>query len=577
SERRDAAADRLYAKREALAAARAEADAFVHTHAPIDAEALGAQRSRRDSLWRAIRGGARSAAADGDAYEAEVARADAMADHRYASAAVVEQAQALAVRVRTLEAEAMQLQRQAQDSADELSALQAEWLEIVTAIGLPHLLPEQLSAWATQRDAALAAADALQAAEADEQAVRQRIAEVLTQLREALDGAEAKLGDPPGAAASDRAAAPSEQSAARGASALSALVARAEAGVARRTELRGQLASLREQHANALILLSALRRQAADAEAARTDCIERRNALLQQAGLRPDLGASGIDKALAIFNEIDQFCRLLAHQQPRVDAMRGEIAQFARDASALARDCGLAADAYPPVAIAEALSERLRAAESAETERLRLAKSIGSANDALDALDGERAAAQGTLRPLLEAAGVDTIDALRAAIELSARCRESEQRLRDARDAVVTLGDGLPIERLREEVAAEDPDAIDALLQQTREARTAAQQRRDEHVARRTQARDRYESIGGQDAAARAEAERQDALLMMGEAADEYARLAVGARLLAWAIGRYCEERQEPLLALASRMFAKLTLCAYDRLSVSPDDAGRPV
>ena len=54
----------------------------------------------------------------------------------------------------------------------------------------------------------------------------------------------------------------------------------------------------------------------------------------------------------------------------------------------------------------------------------------------------------------------------------------------------------------------------------------------------------------------RHEAERQDALLLMREAAEGHLKLALGAKLLAWAVNRYSERKHEPLLKAASSIFA---------------------
>ena len=78
-------------------------------------------------------------------------------------------------------------------------------------------------------------------------------------------------------------------------------------------------------------------------------------------------------------------------------------------------------------------------------------------------------------------------------------------------------------------------------------------------------------AIQGQDAAARAESQRQDALAKMTNAAERYVKVHTASRLLKWAIDRYRETRQGPMLTRAGEIFAALTLGSFGRLSVDYD------
>ena len=77
--------------------------------------------------------------------------------------------------------------------------------------------------------------------------------------------------------------------------------------------------------------------------------------------------------------------------------------------------------------------------------------------------------------------------------------------------------------------------------------------------------------IGGSDAAAQAEAQRQEALARMSDVAERYIKVFTAGRLLRWSIDRYREEKQGPLLARASLLFSGLTLGSFQRLSVDFD------
>jgi chromosome segregation protein len=70
---------------------------------------------------------------------------------------------------------------------------------------------------------------------------------------------------------------------------------------------------------------------------------------------------------------------------------------------------------------------------------------------------------------------------------------------------------------------------------------------------------------GGTDAAV-AESKRLEALAQLGDAAERYVTVATGQRLLRWAIDRYRERKQGPLLQRASALFSQLTLGGFSRL-----------
>ena len=74
--------------------------------------------------------------------------------------------------------------------------------------------------------------------------------------------------------------------------------------------------------------------------------------------------------------------------------------------------------------------------------------------------------------------------------------------------------------------------------------------------------------IGGSDAAAKAEAQRQQAIARMSDVAERYVKVFTAGRLLRWSIERYREEKQGPLLARAGVLFSKFTLGSFHRLVV---------
>ena len=94
----------------------------------------------------------------------------------------------------------------------------------------------------------------------------------------------------------------------------------------------------------------------------------------------------------------------------------------------------------------------------------------------------------------------------------------------------------------------------------------------EEAIVARTEARKAFEAIGGDDAAARAAADCEEALAAMQDAAERYVRVRAAAMLLRWAIERYRKEKQGPLLRRAGELFRVLTRNSFERLEVSFDE-----
>jgi uncharacterized protein YhaN len=83
-----------------------------------------------------------------------------------------------------------------------------------------------------------------------------------------------------------------------------------------------------------------------------------------------------------------------------------------------------------------------------------------------------------------------------------------------------------------------------------------------------TAAKTTLEKIAGQADAAKAEAQRQEALARMSNAVERFIKVYTSAKLLRWSIERFRESKQGPMLTRASEVFAELTQGAFSKLVV---------
>ncbi len=259
----------------------------------------------------------------------------------------------------------------------------------------------------------------------------------------------------------------------------------------------------------------------------------------------------------------------------RMAAIRAELAALERDARRLAD----ALDALDPALLAAGngpeVARRLTARLAAARET---AKAIERADDAIRQAEGKVAdavaavaGADARIQPLLESAGVASIDAALPLAERSDRQRQLRQAVDTAQEALVRDGDGLSQDAIEAEIAEQDIAEVPALLESAKQALSDIGKRLNELAQRQVVAEQAFGAVAGQAGAAVAEAKRQEALAAMGDAAEQYLEAATASRLLKWATDRYRDQKQGPMLKRAGEIFAGLTLGEFARLAVDTE------
>lgn len=517
---------------------------FVATHRPVSLGQVDDARTRRDGLWARIRAGAVAPAVAAAEYEAEVVAADRLADQRHDKA---QEASALQARLDRKEQLRLQLaHRQARRDAAQTArkALADDWAACMSALGLTGLPPAGVDGWRTARDRVLDAADRLADAQADFDDLRAVAHETRLALVDALGEPDASLP-------------------------LASLVQRAADRIEAATRVRQQRATLLSQQERTTALFAEHGNRVAQAAAAleawRSDWSGHLAALHLPADADPRIA----EAALTLIADLDANLRQMRElRTTRIDAMQRDLDDFERTAQALAQELSPEIVAETPERVALALAQRLGYARDTDNEarqlRLELEHVGAHARDAASRIE----AAQAELAPLRHLARARDNDALRRAVERSDAARSLGEAIRHALQELEQAGDGLPRAQLAAELAVCDP------LQAAGEL-AALKQRVDEVLERQHRlsvdlnaAQEALARIAGQDAAAQAEARRQEALARMANAAERYVKVYTAARLLRWAIERFRETRQGPMLQRAGEIFSGLTLASFERLAV---------
>jgi uncharacterized protein YhaN len=179
-----------------------------------------------------------------------------------------------------------------------------------------------------------------------------------------------------------------------------------------------------------------------------------------------------------------------------------------------------------------------------------------------------------TLSAQLTPWGVADVTAFRDVVRARSTWDQTTDTLQQRRRLLTSTEGGRTVESLRAEAEGVDEDALKAevleLVGQTEDIDTPYQQA-VEAVSATKRA---LAEVTGSDAAAQAKGEFDSATLALNRALDTYLQYAAEQLLLDWAIARFREDQQSPLLAAAERYLRILTCETYTRLIVDEGKSG---
>ena len=492
-----------------------------------------------------------------DAYQAAVHSADDLADLRFDKA---EAAARLAVTARQIagQQEILQgLHKEKEELANEIHALSDAWQEMWSDMPFDPLTPDIMLEWLTRRNDALSSAGRRASAGRQVGALRRQEAEaraiVLDELA-SLGSRSETLADQP-----------------------LAVILEAAADVLREHKRAAERRrSLDEAHRQAIVEAESKRNVLEDATAEWAKW---------QGQWADALAALGLDSAAnpdAVAAQVDVIDEMRTSVAKINDLRHMRIGKIERDVAAFVQDVTqLTATVAPDLAQTDpeeaVLQLEHRLAEAKRLQGLQKAKghAITTLETQIDDCQADLRDARESIRHLHEAAGVTDTDQLKVAIDKSDRLRALQAEHVLLLEALVAEGDGLSVEELEDECETVNLDQASARETSLEEKLADLRERLLEVREQRTAARQALEAVGGDDAAARAAARRQEALADMRHVAEQYTRVRSAVLLLEWAIDRYRRERQAPLLQHAGQLFATLTCGSFSSLAVDFDDGDR--
>ena len=555
-----------------LARARKAYENAVRDGDVVPLDTLQAARAERDTLWERVKlryvdntpipvekahDGAGGPSGLPETFEQAMRSADTLADRRFDNA---EAAAHLAGRSRAIagiEDDLAELRAQEETLAQEGGRLGSEWHAMWAGAPFEPHAPDAMLEWLDKRRDLIEAIELRMKAESD-------LAPRIEEVRRAGDGLLAELA----ALAIDRATLENDP--------LPVVLEHADRIRREHRQKAEDKARLQETLQEAEAGVERRGRALTRAQEAQSQWQGQWSAALSALGLAADTPPDTVATQIDVIDQMrERAVRIKELRHQRIEKINRDVADFESAVAEFVRETAAAlSDTSAEEAVLE-IENRLGEAERVRDLLARKREEAADIEKQIAGMEEDRRQARGSVKHLEDAAGTGTMDALEQAIERSDTCRALRKELADTLKLLEQEGDGLSVDRLVEECAGVDIDRLEA--QEETNANELNELRGQLAAAAEagSQAREAFEATGGDDAAARAEAARQEALAEMRRIAGRYVRVRTSAMLLRWAIDRYRQEKQAPLLKRAGRLFEMLTGGAFTTLEVDYDDQDR--
>lgn len=529
-----------------------ELQQFVRNFQPVSRDQVVEARRVRDASWQAIKHAPQALMNRAPAFEGQITEADRLADDRLHRAQYEADRQSRTDALEHRQRERVELEHRLQALKARSAERTAQWEALSGACGLPQLPLEVAPVWLQQRQQVLDLAT-------ERTALERRRAEQQVAATRIRDSLWTRLGGEQGGAPAPE---------------LGVCLRQARAQITLADQAQGQRTTLEEQIREGQRNLA---RSQAALQTAQQDWdtwAQSWQQAVQSIGHGVDTAVAQVEAEIDAMQVVERLLdRIRGIRSERIETMQADLDGLAATAKRLAARAAPDLAAYSPDDMTLELVRRLNLAKQAATAFAGLQARRARSEAELAATEQGLQAVHAGLCPMMTAAGVDAVAALSGAIEHSDQRRDIERKIGSAERDLAEAADGLPLEALRTESEAIAPDQLKAELDRLE----AAVGEVVEEIAALSNAygaqKTAFDALDGADQAARAEAQRQEALAAMADAAEHYLRLKTAARLLTWSIEKFRETKQGPMLAKASSIFNGLTMGSFSRLLVDSDAA----
>jgi len=488
------------------------------------------------------------------AYERKVEIADTFADRRFDKAEAAGQIAVIARQIADAEESLTKLRKEESEIGERRSTSEAQWQRLWDEAHFKPLAPEFMLEWLDERTAILdlvrkrdVAAALITALQREEEEARASITAELTSLGEDTKSFE-------------------NQSLRIVLEAASDVQKRHEKLAENRKNAEDRIRKCQPEEVRKQTRLE-------KAEAAWTEWQSQWSSTLRSLAFADDTAPEIISDQLDTIDEMRNVVNdINLLKRDRIAKIERDIEGFRKSVMELVNAVAPDLVTQEPEDAVLQLERRLEDATRIRDQQRDKDKTIASLGKRIQECEQAQVSAQQVIEKLQKLAGGEGPERLKEVIRISRHRREMDAEQVSLESTLTAEGDGLPLTTLCAESAEIDLDQIAAREETLRNELKDLRNRLTPATEHRAQARQIFESIGGDGRAAQAAGARQEALASMRDAAEQYIRVRTATTLLQWSIDRYRREKQAPLLKSAGRMFSTLTLGSFTDLRVEYDD-----
>lgn len=544
--------DALAIKNQEIEQLELDLQQLVRNFQPISRDQVLQARQVRDESWLGIKQAPHELIDRSMAFEGQISNADKLADDRLDRAQFEADRQSKADALEHKQRERLDIERRLSAVKSRMEQRTGQWDVLTNACGLPQLPMELAPTWLQQRQHVLDLV--AERAAADRRLIAQlaAVARIRDSLWKALRGDSAEIPVPE----------------------LSVCLRQARDQITLADQALGRRNTLEQQIRQGQRNLTKLQASLQSAQDDWNAWMQSWRAAVQSAGYGADAPVDQLEAEIEVMQALERLLdRIRSIRSERIDTMQADLDGLAASATRLAEQAAVALADQSPEDVALELARRLIDAKKADAAQSDLqARLVRSKADLVEA-EKSLQAVKARLIPLMAAAGVDDVAALSRSIDRSNQRRAVERKMQLAEEELSQAADGLSLDELRDEGKAIGADELMAELDKVGAMSSEVVEQiaalSNEYGAQKTV----FDALDGTDQAARAEAQRQEAIAAMTDAAETYLRLQTAARLLKWSIEKFRETKQGPMLSKASAIFKGLTMDSFDRLLVDSDGA----
>jgi len=516
----------------------------------VTAAEVGIARRERDNVWVDIKAGTVAIADGAPRLDSNLRLADELADARTLSESDAATLQGLRDQHQSAKEQAESQEKLAMDKQRELKEFDATWTAQAIRWGIDGVELEDMHDWLAKRDAVLTADDELQGKEGELRLEQDAAADAGKALAAAMAKAGIEIAQN---------------------TALAEMAAKAQEYVDDAKTQRVTRNALVQQQADAKLALE----QAKQAVTSKTEAVTQWNGRWCTAIAAANLQATEpaeVEAAIYAGREIRQLlAKVDDHRVSRIDLMQAELELLGNTARKLARELAPEMLEGTPQEISQALTARLQRARAQADKHASASNALNEAQRLLKEARDKADIVKKAMAPVLQLAQVEAPSLALPLVEKTDRKRHLQQEVHSAKIAIERDSDGLSLDRLRLELQEHEPVEAPGKIQDIKDRLEDSDRTMTQLVQAEVTARQAFEAIDGSEKAAVAEAQRQEAIADMSTVGEEYVQLATASSLLKWAVDRYRDRKQGPLLERASSIFDALTIGSFRKLRIDYD------